>query len=155
MIIPAATYRIQLSGKYPFEELQQSLDYLQELGISTIYASPIFRARKGSAHGYDVLDPYNINPEIGTLEIFRQILETLKQYKMSWLQDIVPNHMAYSAENPWLRNIFELGQASEYYNYFDIDWQESGKLMAPVLGSSLEAVGGPENGIFQGSRGRY
>ena len=140
MIIPAAAYRIQFSEKYPFEELQLSLDYLQKLGISTIYASPIFRARKGSTHGYDVLDPYNINPEIGTLEIFRQILDSLKQHNMNWLQDIVPNHMAFCAENPWLKDIFELGPGSEYYRFFDIDWNDSGKLMVPVLGAPLEEI---------------
>lgn len=140
MIIPAATYRLQFSGKYTFKDLQQALEYLQLLGISTVYASPIFRARKGSTHGYDVLDPYTINPEIGSLESFRVIQDTLKKLKMSWLQDIVPNHMAFSAENPWLKDIFELGPDSEHYHFFDIDWNSSRKLMAPVLGGSLEEV---------------
>ena len=140
MKVPVSTYRIQLHSDFTLEDLGEILEYLHELEISTIYASPVFKARQGSTHGYDVLDPYTINPEIGNLEQFRKIIEILKQKHMNWLQDIVPNHMAFDGGNPWLRDIFELGPESEHYRYFDINWKESGKLMAPFLGASLEEV---------------
>ncbi|WP_424493509.1 malto-oligosyltrehalose synthase [Salinimicrobium sp. GXAS 041] len=142
MKIPNSTYRIQLSPEFPLEELRKIVDYLEVLGVSTIYSAPLFQAREGSTHGYDVTDPYQINREIGTLENFRLLGELLKKKSMTWLQDIVPNHMAYDGTNPWLRDIFELGPDSRYYNFFDIDWNYKGweKVMAPFLGNPLEEV---------------
>lgn len=142
MKISSATYRLQLSPDFTFEALEKILDYLEQLGISTIYAAPIFQSRKGSTHGYDVLDPYSINREIGNLEQFREISEVLKQKNMTWLQDIVPNHMAFDGGNPYLRDIFELGPNSRFYNFFDIDWdyKDWGQVMAPFLGAPLEEI---------------
>ncbi|GHA31841.1 malto-oligosyltrehalose synthase [Salinimicrobium marinum] len=139
---PSSTYRIQLSPDFPLEELWKIVDYLEVLGISTIYSAPFFQAREGSTHGYDITDPYKINREIGTLENFRLLSELLKEKKMTWLQDIVPNHMAFDGTNPWLRDIFELGPDSKYYNFFDIDWDYKGwgKIMSPFLGNPLEEV---------------
>ena len=64
MIIPTATYRIQFSADFTFKDLEKNVDYLEALGISTIYASPIYKARAGSTHGYDVTDATMLNPEI-------------------------------------------------------------------------------------------
>ena len=61
MILPASTYRVQLHERFNFSQLQEIIDYLHELGISSIYASPITRAIKGSRHGYDVTDPQAIS----------------------------------------------------------------------------------------------
>src|SRR5690606_15577097 len=140
MLTPVSTYRVQLHSAFTLEELREILDYLHELGLSTVYASPIFRSRKGSTHGYDVLDPYTIDPEIGSLGQFRIIAGELKQKRMSWLQDIVPNHMAFDGNNPWLKDIMELGPQSDHYESFDIDWEESGKVMAAFLGAPFEEV---------------
>lgn len=139
---PDTTYRLQLSPQFTFNDLERILDYLDDLGISTIYSAPFFQSRKGSTHGYDVLDPFNINKEIGDLKQFSQIGERLSQKGMTWLQDIVPNHMAYDSGNPWIRDIFELGPQSRFYNFFDIDWEYNGlkKVMAPFLGNNLEEV---------------
>lgn len=136
MRIPVSTYRLQLFSGFNFEKLNEILIYLEEMGITDIYASPFFKARKGSTHGYDITDPLQINPEIGTLKEFREISALLKGREMGWVQDIVPNHMAYDPENPWIRDIFELGPSSDYYNFFDINWEYKGlrKLLAPVLG---------------------
>src|SRR5690606_39879079 len=136
------TYRLQLSPDFTFQDLERILDYLDDLGISTIYSAPIFQARKGSTHGYDVLDPFIINQEIGDLKQFSQIGKRLDQKRMTWLQDIVPNHMAFDNNNPWIRDIFELGPHSRFYNYFDIDWNYKGlnKVMAPFLGDTLGEV---------------
>ncbi|MCM4160317.1 malto-oligosyltrehalose synthase [Antarcticibacterium flavum] len=139
---PDTTYRLQLSPGFTIEDLKPRLEYLHKLGISTIYSAPFFQAREGSTHGYDVIDPFTINLEIGTLEQFREIGQTLQKRNMTWLQDIVPNHMAYDGGNVWLKDIFELGPESKYYNFFDINWDYQGKdkVMAPFLGKSLQEV---------------
>jgi (1->4)-alpha-D-glucan 1-alpha-D-glucosylmutase len=143
MYIPAATYRVQLNKDFTFQELLGILDYLQALGISTVYAAPVLSAVPGSMHGYDVIDPDGINPEIGTLEELRTVALALQAKGMSWLQDIVPNHMAFSPLNSRLMDVLERGGHSEYYHYFDINWQHPSKalnekVMVPFLGSELD-----------------
>ncbi|MFI5194602.1 MAG: malto-oligosyltrehalose synthase, partial [Chitinophagales bacterium] len=120
MYIPAATYRIQLHKGFNFSRLLDLLPYLHELGISTIYASPVTRAIAGSAHGYDVSNPLEINPEIGTAEEWESITRFLKDHNMGWIQDIVPNHMAYSTRNELIYDLLERGRDSDYNGYFDI-----------------------------------
>jgi len=139
MYSPSSTYRIQLNDQFTFRDLEGIIDYLHQLGISTIYASPITTALKGSSHGYDVIDPLIINPEIGTEKELEKLASTLKEYGMTWLQDIVPNHMAYDSNNPWLYDVLERGKNSPYHSFFDITEHElSGEqLMAPFLGQTL------------------
>ena len=98
MRIPVATYRLQFHPEFKFQDALRILTYLEELGISDIYASPIFKARRGSTHGYDVVDPSQLNPELGSDEDFAELTSELSQRGMGWLQDIVPNHMAYDSE---------------------------------------------------------
>ncbi|HEY0244376.1 MAG TPA: malto-oligosyltrehalose synthase, partial [Mucilaginibacter sp.] len=144
MFNPVATYRIQFHKGFTFSDLEKVLPYLIELGISTIYASPIFEAVPGSMHGYDTVNPLNINPEIGTLQQLRDVSKKLKQAGIGWLQDIVPNHMAYHANNTWLMDVLEKGPLSVYKNYFDQSLSGDfykGPIMAPFLGSPLnEAI---------------
>jgi (1->4)-alpha-D-glucan 1-alpha-D-glucosylmutase len=64
--IPRATYRIQFNPSFGFQAAIEIVSYLAELGISDLYASPIFKARQGSPHGYDVVDQNQINPDLGT-----------------------------------------------------------------------------------------
>ena len=137
-----STYRLQLSPQFTFKDLTKILEYLDELGVATIYSAPFFQAREGSTHGYDVLHPFGINTEIGDLKQFREIRARLKDKQITWLQDIVPNHMSFNPENPWIRDIFELGPKSRYYNYFDIDWEYKGlkKVMLPFFGNTLEEL---------------
>jgi (1->4)-alpha-D-glucan 1-alpha-D-glucosylmutase len=139
MFSPSSTYRIQLNDQFTFRDLEGIIDYLHQLGVSTIYASPITTAFKGSSHGYDVTNPLVLNPEIGTERELAQIAATLKEYGMTWLQDIVPNHMAYDSNNPWLYDVLERGKDSPYYSFFDItDHGRLGEqLMAPFLGRTL------------------
>lgn len=141
MFNPVATYRIQFHKEFSFSDLKNSLPYLRQLGIGTIYASPVFKAVPGSMHGYDGLDPNQINPEIGTEEQLRSISQHLRHSGIGWLQDIVPNHMAFHPHNEWLMDVLEKGQQSEFTTYFDINWNHpatKGKLMVPVLGTSVE-----------------
>jgi len=142
MHIPTSTYRIQLNDAFTFSDLAAIIGYLHELGISTVYASPITTAVKGSQHGYDVADALSLNPEIGTEQQLKSLADTLDGYNMSWLQDIVPNHMAYDVSNPWLFDVLERGKDSIYYRYFDIMAGGTGderdeRLMAPFLGNDL------------------
>ncbi|TSJ41033.1 malto-oligosyltrehalose synthase [Mucilaginibacter corticis] len=134
---PAATYRIQFHKDFNFKDFEAVLPYLERLGISAIYASPIFRAVPGSMHGYDVTDPLEINPEIGTLTQLRAISKKLKALGIAWIQDIVPNHMAYHADNHWLTDVLEKGPLSAYKDYFDLF---TGPVMAPFLGGELQEV---------------
>ena len=138
---PTATYRVQLHKDFNFKALKKIIPYLNSLGIDTIYASPIFKAISGSQHGYDGVSPLEINPEIGTEEELVELSEILKQNNMFWLQDIVPNHMAFSPENEWLMDVLENGKKSEFYHYFDINFPndiEDKRLMVPFLGECLE-----------------
>jgi maltooligosyltrehalose synthase len=120
MYNPVSTYRIQFQKEFTFDEFEKILPYLQQLGVTTVYASPVFTAMPGSPHGYDVLDPNTINAEIGTEEKLRQISHLLQEANMGWLQDIVPNHMAYDTRNPWVFDILEKGRSSIYSNFFDV-----------------------------------
>lgn len=138
-----STYRLQFHKGFNFESFEKLLPYWQNLGVSTIYASPIFKAVPGSAHGYDGLDPNRINPEIGTHEQLSAISLQLKAAGMSWLQDIVPNHMAFDSGNEWLMDVLEKGPQSHYSSFFDISWTSPlyhGRIMVPFLGASLEEV---------------
>src|SRR3970040_1714977 len=99
--VPVATYRLQFNRGFRFEHARALLPYLHKLGVTDLYASPLFRARPGSRHGYDVTDPTRLNPELGTDEEFEALDQELKQLGMGLLLDIVPNHMAASPENPW------------------------------------------------------
>jgi (1->4)-alpha-D-glucan 1-alpha-D-glucosylmutase len=139
MRIPEATYRLQFNPSFGFKEARKIIEYLSELGISSIYASPIFKPRKGSLHGYDIADPNKLNPELGSIEDFEELIKESKNYAMDWLQDIVPNHMTYCGENEMLMDILENGKASSYFKFFDIEWNHpyesmKGRLLAPFLG---------------------
>ena len=141
MYNPISTYRIQFHKDFNFSEFQKIVSYLSDLGISTVYASPIFESMPGSTHGYDSLNPNRINPEIGTESQFSEISRTLKDNGIGWLQDIVPNHMAFDTRNPWLNDILEKGRRSPYASFFDVDWNSSvygGRVMVPFLGVSLD-----------------
>ena len=140
MRIPTATYRIQFNSAFKFEAAQKIVSYLAELGISELYASPIFKAKAGSTHGYDVVDPNQLNPELGTEENFEALVSELQRHDLGWLQDIVPNHMAYDSQNLLLMDVLENGSDSESFDYFDIDWNHpyesiKGRVLAPLLGN--------------------
>ena len=142
MKVPLATYRLQLHATFTFKHVAEQIAYLHELGITTIYASPFFAASAGSMHGYDICDPKTLNKEIGNLEQLQQIAATLQRNNMTWLQDIVPNHMVFSMSNPRLYDVLERDAFSQYYSWFDIDWQHPdaelhGRVMVPVLGKPL------------------
>lgn len=139
MTTPTATYRLQFTPTFEFGQAQELLDYFKELGISHLYASPIFTARRGSTHGYDVIDPTRINSELGGEEAFLKLLNAARSRSIGWIQDIVPNHMAFDAQNTMLMDIFEHGIESRFTPVFDIEWNHPyeslrNKLLVPFLG---------------------
>ena len=111
MRIPGATYRLQFTAEVRFADAEAVIAYLRELGITDIYASPIFRARAGSIHGYDIVDPEPAQPRTWRRAEFDALVERARRQGMGWLQDIVPNHMAYDSENRMLMDVLENGRS--------------------------------------------
>lgn len=143
MINPVSTYRLQFHKDFNFDDFEKIIPYLQKLGISTVYASPILESTPGSTHGYDGVNPHLLNPEIGTEEQLKSISKKLQEAGIQWLQDIVPNHMAFDTKNPWLMDVLEKGLRSVYALFFDTAFTSaffSGRIMVPFLGSALEEV---------------
>ena len=139
MTIPRATARLQFHKDFSFDHACEVVDYYAQLGISHIYASPILTARPGSTHGYDVVDPSRINPELGGEQGFLRFAQRVKEAGMGIILDIVPNHMGVGASNPWWQHVLEWGPASRYAGWFDINWESAdpalrNKLLAPFLG---------------------
>jgi (1->4)-alpha-D-glucan 1-alpha-D-glucosylmutase len=130
--IPTATYRLQFSPNFRFEDARRLVPYLHRLGVTDLYASPVLKASMGSRHGYDVTDPSQLNPELGTEAGFEELARELEGHQMGLLLDIVPNHMAASSENPWWADILKKGRGSPYADFFDIDWDrpERGKQLS-------------------------
>jgi (1->4)-alpha-D-glucan 1-alpha-D-glucosylmutase len=137
--VPRATYRLQLGPGFGFAEAAEIADYLAELGVSHAYLSPILQAAPGSTHGYDVVNPQSLNPELGGAEGYERLSQALKRQGISQLLDIVPNHMAIGPSNPWWWDVLENGPSSLYADFFDVDWSAPeerlrDKVMLPVLG---------------------
>ena len=139
--VPRATYRLQFNASFTFADARAIASYLAELGITDVYASPILKARKGSSHGYDVVDAAALNPELGTDEDFESLHQELRKRELGLLLDVVPNHMAASGENAWWMSVLENGPQSRFLHYFDIDWspvttrgETVEKVVLPILG---------------------
>ncbi|VEE15817.1 malto-oligosyltrehalose synthase [Ectopseudomonas mendocina] len=158
-----ATLRLQLHKDFTLFDAAAQVPYMAQLGVSHLYASPILTARPGSQHGYDVIDPTRINPELGGEEALVQLVNTLRAHDMGLILDIVPNHMAVGGDgNPWWLDVLEWGQGSPYASFFDIQWQShdpllSGQLLVPFLRSDYgEALrDGTLELHFDAQRGRF
>ncbi len=136
MPLPNATYRLQLRNGMDFEKAVGLIPHLVRLGISHLYASPIFSAVSGSTHGYDIVDFNEIDPALGGRDGFRRLVGELKAHGLGIILDIVPNHMAAHLQNGWWHSVVEWGRSSEFAGHFDIDWQEP--LTLPFLGRCFE-----------------
>ncbi|MBC7570905.1 MAG: malto-oligosyltrehalose synthase [Spirosoma sp.] len=141
MYNPVSTYRFQLNSEFTLSHVDALLPYLQQLGIGTIYGSPIFVSTPQSGHGYDAVDPTRINPEIGTEAQLRTLTDKLHDANMGWFQDIVPNHMAYHPNNHWLMDMLEKGPRSRFAHFFE-NSQSSlffrDRIEAPFLPDALD-----------------
>jgi len=136
-----ATLRLQFHKGFTLEQAVPLVPYFARLGISHVYASPLLAARAGSMHGYDVVDPTQVNPELGGEAALRRLVSTLREHNMGLILDIVSNHMAVGgSDNPWWLDLLEWGRLSPYGEFFDIQWHSpdplmEGQLLLPFLGS--------------------
>jgi (1->4)-alpha-D-glucan 1-alpha-D-glucosylmutase len=136
--IPRATYRLQFNRDFTFQQAREILNYLRDLGISDIYASPLFQAGPQSTHGYDTCCFGKVNPNLGSLEDFEWLTGALKERGLGLLLDLVPNHMSATLSNVWWLDVLENGRESPYAQFFDIDWRPNNpalhdKVLLPVL----------------------
>src|SRR5881397_848486 len=119
--LPEATYRLQFHAGFTFRDAAAIVPYLAELGITHVYASPYLKARRGSTHGYDVVDPCSLNPEIGSDADYTAWLAAMREHGLAHILDIVPNHMGVGTnENEWWNDVLANGRASRYADFFDI-----------------------------------
>ena len=137
--VPISTYRLQFHAGWNFSQATKLAPYLNDLGISDVYASPLFKASRGSLHGYSVTNPLELNPELGSKAQFDSFCRKLRSMDMGLLLDVVPNHMALSKSNPWWQDVLENGQSSPYAVFFDIEWNSpyrslKNRVLLPILG---------------------
>ena len=136
-----ASQRLQFHKGFTLDDAVALVPYFAQLGISHLYASPLLSARAGSMHGYDVVDPTTVNPELGGEAALRRLVAALRQHDMGLILDIVSNHMAVGgADNPWWLDLLEWGRLSPYCEFFDIQWHSpdpllKGQLLMPFLAS--------------------
>jgi (1->4)-alpha-D-glucan 1-alpha-D-glucosylmutase len=146
MTAPRATYRLQFSKSFGFEEAAKVADYLASLGVSHVYASPFLKARAGSPHGYDIVDHNELHPELGTQTDFDSMRRAFQRCELGMILDYVPNHMGVGgADNPQWLDVLEWGKASPYAEWFDIDWDPESpylrdKVLVPFLGEQYGAA---------------
>ena len=142
--VPVSTYRVQMHKDFTFARAQAIVGYLKQLGIGDFYSSPVFEARPNSMHGYDVTRHDRLNPELGGGEGFASFSAELERQGLGLLLDIVPNHMGVGNDSIWWQDVLENGHASQYSEYFDIDWKPlkaamRNKLLLPILGDQYGA----------------
>ncbi|MFV8052192.1 malto-oligosyltrehalose synthase [Mycobacterium sp. 48b] len=134
-----STYRLQMRADCcTFDDAVNLLDYLDRLGISHLYLSPILTAAQGSTHGYDVTDPTTVSAALGGPDGLRRLSMAARERNIGLIVDIVPNHVgvAHPEQNPWWWDLLRYGRGSAYADYFDIDWDlDGGRIVLPVLGS--------------------
>lgn len=141
-----ATYRLQLTADFPLSRASELVDYLQALGITDLYSSPLLSAARGSSHGYDVVDHTRINPELGGQHALSALSQRLREAGMGLLLDWVPNHMGIAGgENAWWDDVLENGPSSLYSDFFDIDWAPArvdlhNRVLLPILGDQYGTV---------------
>ncbi len=130
---------MQLRAEFGFDEAAAVAEYLRDLGCSHVYLSPVLQAMPGSAHGYDVVDPQKVSADLGGPEAHARLCRRLGENALGQLLDIVPNHMAIGASNPWWWDVLENGPASLFAHFFDVEWAPPeerlrNKVLLPVLG---------------------
>ncbi|MCU0256908.1 MAG: malto-oligosyltrehalose synthase, partial [Vicinamibacterales bacterium] len=144
--LPTATYRLQLRPEFGFEAAARTAPYLASLGVSDAYLSPVFAARPGSTHGYDICDHGRLNPEIGGEAGFSTLEDALRHHGLGALVDVVPNHMGIDPRtNRWWRDVLENGPSSPFADFFDVDWDPvkpelRDRVLLPILGDQYGAV---------------
>ncbi len=137
------TYRLQMHAGFTLQDAARAVPYLAALGVTHLYLSPITTAVPGSTHGYDVIDPTRLNPELGGEEGYRALVEAQHEHGLGQVLDIVPNHMgiAPGTGNAYWEDVLRHGPGSPHASMFDIDWDAAdGRVVLPFLGDGLDAV---------------
>jgi (1->4)-alpha-D-glucan 1-alpha-D-glucosylmutase len=137
--LPVSSYRLQFGPRFGFADALRTVPYLEALGITDFYVSPVLKASPGSTHGYDICDHRTLNPELGSKAEFDDLCAALRRRGMGLILDFVPNHMGLDASaNPWWHDVLQHGKGSSYADYFDIDWEAEepdakGRILLPLL----------------------
>jgi len=143
---PTTTYRLQFGSQFGFQDAQRLIPYLEQLGITDCYTSPLLKAAAGSTHGYDICDHNALNGELGPDEDFDALAAELRARSMGLILDFVPNHMGLDpSANAWWRDVLQHGEASLFADFFDIDWNPltpelKGRILLPILQDSYGEV---------------
>ena len=159
--IPTATYRLQFNPTFTFMDAARIVPYLHALGITDCYSSSYLTAVPGSAHGYDIVDPTTLNPDLGTESDFRNFTDSLVRHGMGQILDVVPNHMGIAKScNAWWLDVLENGPSSRYATFFDIDWHPvkaelESKVLLPILGEQYGIVVENQEIILEYHKGRF
>ena len=159
--IPTATYRLQFNNTFTFVDAARIVPYLHALGMTDCYTSSYLKAVPGSLHGYDIVDPTMLNPDLGTEHDFQLFAGSLTQHGMGQILDVVPNHMGIAKScNPWWQDVLENGPSARYASFFDIDWRPvkaelEGKVLLPILGEQYGTVVENQEIILEYHEGRF
>jgi len=144
--IPGSTYRLQLDRTFTFVDATAAVPYLDALGITDCYLSPLLQPSSAASHGYDVSDHGRLNAALGTEADYTAFAEALRAREMGQILDVVPNHMGIAgSRNAWWMDVLENGPASPYAAHFDIDWDPlkpelKNKVLLPILGDQYGRV---------------
>ena len=143
---PVATYRIQMRPEFGFDQITDIVPYLHDLGISHVYTSPYLQAAAGSTHGYDIVDPTQVNAELGGTQAHARMCATIQTAGLGHMIDVVPNHRAVAGQqNLWWWDMLKNGSSSRFAQFFDVDWHNGanrwpGKILLPVLGDHYGCI---------------
>ncbi len=83
--------------------IEKHLDYIQQLGATTIWITPLYAQDPNSPadyHGYGAVNMYAINPHFGTLQHYEELARDVHRRGMKLVLDTVPNHVG--PKNPWV-----------------------------------------------------
>lgn len=94
--------------------ITENLDYIASMGFNCIYMNPIFKAE--SYHRYDTLDYFEIDPQMGTKDDLKALVQMAHSMGIRVILDGVFNHI--SSSHFMFRDVLEHGQNSEYYPCF-------------------------------------
>ncbi len=131
---PTSTYRLQITDQFTLWDAADICPYLAELGVDAVYCSPLLTSVAGSTHGYDWVDPTQVDPRRGGEDGWAGFVAAARQAGLKIVVDIVPNHMGIAdpTQNRYWWSVLRAGEDSEYAHWFDIDFSV-GPIRIPVL----------------------
>ncbi len=121
------------------EGIRQKLNYLKDIGFTGLYLTPIFHA--STSHKYDTIDYYKIDPDFGSNEDFKRLVDEAHALGLKVMLDAVFNHCGL--RHPYFLDVLENGKKSPYYDYFYIIDESKPLLNVPykeLLGKPKEVL---------------